>query len=234
MSRIANDNFEGASLAPWWVPFQANLLTSGWTVGSGYLQASVNTPVHTYNDEIGCCLGQPMLRPATGLAFDVACELEAFNADFTDVPDAGAPRIVAIGWWRPQFAVTGVSAGGGIVASDIEDSHNGVGRAPGALGGAGIVREYKRTVASVSTWNTVAGAARVWARMRCEDDELTYLIAESIGTPGSGAIPAPGDFTQIHSADCSAMGRFGYVGPRLYTNTNGVGGRWYRIVNINE
>lgn len=232
MSRIANDNFEGLTLASWWVSLQANLLTSGWTVGSGYLQASVNTHVHTYNDEIGACLGQPMLRPPSGLAFDVACEAEAFNETFTDVPAEGAPRIVAIGWWRPQFTITGAAAGGGITASDIEDSHMGVGRAPGMDGGTGIVREYKRTIASVSAWNTVAGAARAWLRMRLEDDDLTYYYAESVGTPGAGTIPAPGDYTLIHTADASAMGRFGYIGPRLYTNTNGVGGRWYRMLNV--
>jgi hypothetical protein len=233
VSRLANDNFEGSSLASWWVPLQADLLTSGWTVGGGYLQAVVDTHVLTYNDEIGCCLGQPMLRPASGLAFDVACELEAFSADFSGAPAEGAPRIVALGWWRPQFNVTGAAAGGGLTADDVEDAHMGVGRAPGMSGGTGLVRERKRTIASVSDWETVAGAARAWVRLRCEDDELSFFYAESIGTPGSGAIPAPGDYTAFGTADVSAMQRFGFVGPRIYTNTNGIGGRFYRFLNVN-
>lgn len=246
MSRIANDNFQGSTLASWWVSLQANLLTSGWTVGSGYLQASVDSNVHTYNNEIGCCLGQPMLRPSSGLAFDVALELQAFNATFTDVPAEGAPRIVALGWWRPQFAITGTAAGGGLTASDIEDSHCGVGRAPGGTNGTVISGEFKRTVASDSgepsdpdggaKWDTVEApdpvTARAWCRMRCEDDTLTYYLAESIGSPGEGAIPESGDYTLIYTADASAMGQYGYIGPRLYTNTNGVGGRYYRILNV--
>lgn len=246
MSRLATDNFVGSTLAPWWVPLQANLLTSGWTVGNGYLQASVNTNVHTFNTEIGCCLGQPMLRPASGLAFDVALELQAFNATFDDVPADGAPRIVALGWWRPQFAITGAAAGGGLTASDIEDSHCGVGRAPGGTNGNAISGEYKRTIASSSggpgsengfeKWDTVEApdpeTARAWCRMRCEDNTLTYYLAESIGSPGEGAIPTGNDYTQIYSADATALGRFGYVGPRLYTNTNGVGARFYRFVDI--
>jgi hypothetical protein len=244
--RIANDDFAGSSLDAWWVPLQANLLTSGWTVGNGYLQASVDSAVHTYNNEIGCCLGQRVLRPASGFAFDVALELQAFNATFTDVPAAGAPRIVALGWWRPQFAITGAAAGGGLTASDIEDSHCGIGRAPGGTNGTAISAEFKRTIASSSggpadpdggaKWDTVPApdpaTALGWARLRCEDDELTYWVAESQGSPGAGTIPTASDYTLIYTADCSAMGRFGYIGPRLYTNTNGVGGRFYRMLNV--
>jgi hypothetical protein len=68
--------------------------------------------------------------------------------------------------------------------------------------------------------------------MRLEDNDLTYYYAESIGTPGAGAIPQASDYTLMYTADASAMGRFGYIGPRLYTNTNGVGGRWYRMLNV--
>lgn len=237
MSRIANDTFQGVALASWWVQLQAGLLTSGWTVGSGYLEATVDTHVHTFNDEIGACLGQAMLRPTTGLAFDVGLELQAFDETLTGLPTTDAPRIVALGWWTPQFTVTGTAAGGGLTASDIEDSHCGCGGAPGATSGlTGIVAEYKRTVASSSTWDTVAhpdaATARMWARMRCEDNVLTYYIAESLGAAGQGTVPEAADYTLIHTADASAMGRFGYIGPRLYTNTDGVGGRFYRMLNV--
>lgn len=245
MAYIANDNFEGDTLAQWWVHFQTGLLVAPPSVGGGFLQMALNARLHTYENEIGAYLGQPILVPATGFGFDVALECQPFDHTFSGLPANDNPHLVGLGWSRPQYNVTGTAAGGGILADDIEDTHIVVGFAPGADNGSAMSVEPKRTWQSQTQpnagpprrgWNTyphpdpVTGRAIV--RLRLEDGTLYYSVAEAIGLPGEGPLPQENDYVQIEAyTNLESMGGYGLLGPRLYTNSNSIGGRFYRCFN---
>lgn len=243
MSRIANDNFEGSTLAPWWVPFQWDLLASS-VVGSGYLQCVLSQggigDGHWYDDSTGPFLGQPVLGD-----FDVALECEPFDATFAGLPPSGSPRLVGIAAQRPQFAVTGTGPRGGITASDIRRVHLVTGYAPGRTAGSGVVTEDKLTEESSSeptegtplaSWETHEAhdpiTGRAWLRLSRVGNTITYRDAASSGTPGSG--PIPSSWRTVRTAEYPLLGPYLLVGVQLYTNqvAANLGARFYRILNV--
>lgn len=243
MSRIADDDFDGDALASWWQGFQWGLLASD-VVGSGYLQVILTQggigDGHWYDDSTGAFLGQGVIGD-----FDVALEVQPFDASFSGLPPSGSPRLAGLGVQRPQRATTGTGPRGGITASDLIYAHVVTGYAPGRTAGAGVVTESKLTIDSSSEptegtptaqWETYASpdesTGLAWVRISRVGDTLTQYDAQSTGTPGDG--PIPSSWRTLRSVDVPELGPFVMVGPEIYSNqaSADLGARFYRIINV--
>lgn len=156
---IRADGFLGSALRSWWAPVSSDLLASGPTVASGYVDLPLSTGGASGSFWFGPNAGQLLPQLLTG-DFDVAADLQALNEDGDDLPPAtGDARLVVLAAHDPDRTTA------------LNYVHRGIGRAPGGSeAGDGIIDEWKTTVDSVSTWDTFEApnpsTARAWVRLR--------------------------------------------------------------------
>lgn len=211
---IRADGFLGSALRDWWGGYRLDLLASGPTVASGYVDLPLSTGGASgsfwFNNNIGSLLPQSI----TG-DFDVAFDLQAFNEAGSGLPPAtGDARLVVLAAHDPD-------------RTSLNYIHRGIGRAPGgSQPGDGIVDEWKTTVNGVSTWDTFAApdpaTARAWVRMQRVGSTFRSWTSTDGVTWGNERVDVRADLPdtlEVGIAPYSASATADIRG-RLYTASN--------------
>lgn len=239
MTLIADDNFLGSSLEPWWDQFQSNLLAT-LTVQSGYLQgtltqAGVNDGLW-FNNSSGFFLGQAVQGD-----FDICCEFQCFDDTFAGLPTfTGNPKLVGVSAHDIVRTPTGTGPRGAVISNTLNYHHRMSGFAPGMDNGNALSDEWKYNINSVSTWNTIVHPSvsdgHMWGRIRRVGTTIDSWRAAASGAPGSGAVPQGASWTNQITQVQPLLGNYMRVGVQMYSNaaSPALGARWYRILNYRE
>lgn len=223
--RIANDGF--VSRQSWWSQTNDGLLSETPTVSGGYVRhrlplGGAGGSFH-YDGNDGYHDWQPVVGD-----FDVCAEVQVLAYDELSLPpnDGNAYAYgIAVhnlatpetssSWNRRDYCHT-------IISSPVS----------GGSSSARIVTEWKQTINSVSTWDTVDGyddtTGRYWLRMARSGQDVGHYHAAS---DGSGLRPT--SWSLIHTTTLAELRPFALVGIVIYSSnaSDGLTGRCLRFWN---